>query len=364
MRQVNSRRGRVGLLGAIAAICVIGQAGGASAQVAGQTPLTLGQFPNIDRSLPYIAASQPKTASEVPGVSLAYPDPGAVAGNAAGEGWRVWGAGTGAWSRTGAHGQPGAALQSRAGGFTIAVEKVVDPTLLIGFAAGYVHSETTSLGVRSTSDTGVGSAYLSWNPYAGWEFDGLLGLTATGTDTRRTLFFGGTPVQLSGSTGGPGMTASATAGYRHRFDTEWGKAFLKPFASLSYSAQHRDDYTEAGPGVTLTFPSKLFERATGNIGLGGGIEMPLANGLTLRPEVGVAWSRYLSNPSPAVLAYLNASPIPFVLRDPRPGQDGAIVSAQLSAYRSGNFQVFAGYSGEFRENYNAHLVQTGFRISW
>ncbi|HEY0353051.1 MAG TPA: autotransporter outer membrane beta-barrel domain-containing protein [Enterovirga sp.] len=352
------------LLGAVAVICLLGPAGGAEAQVAGQTPLTLGAFPNIDRSLPYIATSQPKSAADVPGVSLAYPEPGAVAQNAASEGWRVWGAGTGAWSRTGAHGQPGAAIESRAGGFALAVEKVVDPTLLIGFAAGYVHSETRSTGVRSTSDTGTGSAYLSWNPYAGFEVDGLLGLSATGTDTRRTLVFGGVPVQLSGSTGGPGMTALGSVGYRQRFDTDAGKAFIKPFASLSYSAQDRRDYTEYGPGVTLTFPSKLFERATANVGIAGGIEMALANGLTLRPELGVAWSRFLANPSPAVLAYLNGSPIPLVLRDPRPGQDGAIVSAQLSAYRSGNFQVFAGYSGEFRENYTAHLVQTGFRISW
>jgi outer membrane autotransporter protein len=303
----------------------------------------------------------------VPGVALGGDsgltgDPGLAEGSAiSAQQTRVSLSGFGFSSKVGSD-RNGAGYKTRGGGGTLSIDRFLTPTLLGGVALGYSHGETTSPGVRSESDTVSGALYGAWLPYPGWEIEGLLGIDGSEIDSRRILFSGTTPVPTRGDTTSIGFSAIGNVGYRFRFPTAAGAAFLKPFAGLAYSTQERDEYTEfgaAGPG--LVFPSNTFERATFNLGAAAGIDLSAGNGWIFRPELRVAWSHYLTDPVEDVRAFLGGTPV--VLRDPDPGRDGAVVAVEVSALNAG-LQLFAGYAGEFRDNLTAHQGRLGLRVSW
>jgi outer membrane autotransporter protein len=292
----------------------------------------------------------------VPGLAIAEPLVAAPSSAT-----RIWGSGFGYWSRTGSDAN-GAGFTTRGGGGTLGLDRFVDPSLLIGMALTYSHSDTKGSGVRSDADTLSASTYAFWAPYAGWELEGLAGVNRSEIDSSRILTFGRLGLPVSGDVHAVGFTALANAGYRFRMPTSAGAAYIKPFAGLTYTAQDRDDYTEAGAfGPTLFFPSKTFERSTVNVGLATGIDVDAGNGWIVRPELRAAWSHHLIDPSPPIPALLGG--VPITLRDPEPGRDGALVAFELTGAR-GNIQLFAGYAGEFRSNLTAHQGHAGIRFTW
>jgi subtilase-type serine protease len=274
---------------------------------------------------------------------------------------RVWGSGFAFSSRVGAD-INGAAIKSNGGGGSIGFDRTFGPTFLAGLALSLSRSETTSVGTSSESDTVSGALYAAWVPVPGLEFEGLLGLDRSETDSRRIVTFGGAAVPLQGDAESLGLSAVGNVGYRFRFASSAGETFFKPFAGLAYTTQDRDAYSEFGvSGLTMLFPAKTFDRSAFNLGAAAGIDFAAAPNWTIRPELRVAWSHYLTDPAPPVPAVLGG--FPLVLRDPQPGRDGAVVAAEVTALTAG-FQVFAGYSGEFRSNATAHQGRLGLRVTW
>ena len=300
----------------------------------------------------------------VPGVALGEGAPVTDIGTATAapaQGIRTWASGFGFSSRVGAD-ERGAGFKTTGGGVSVGIDRFFSPNFVAGAAFTYTRSETTSLGARGESDAFSGAVYGAWAPFDGWEVEGLLGIDAAQIDTTRTLIRNGIPDTTRGDTDSLGFSATGNVGYRFRFPSAAGDAFIKPFAGLSYSSQDRDDYAEFGAfGPGLVFPSKTFERSTFNLGAATGIDLAAGNGWVVRPELRVAWSRYLSDPSPPVPAFLDGTPI--VLRDPDPGRDGAVVALEVTGITAG-FQVFAGSAGEFRSNSTAHQGRAGLRITW
>jgi outer membrane autotransporter protein len=284
------------------------------------------------------------------------------AGAPAGSGSQAWSTGFGYGARSGADAR-GAALTGKGGGVAAGIDQAVGPTLRVGIAAGGVRNETSSSGVRSEASTASTGAYVLWSPFDGWELDGFLGHHWVELDTNRVLTINGEVVPTRGEALAPGMSGLAGAGYRLRSAISMGDAFVKPFVSLAYVSHDRHSYTESGAlGPGLAFPSRTFERATGNLGLAAGIDMPAAGGWTVRPEMRVAWSRYISDPSAAVPAFLLGAPA--IIADPEPGRDGAVIAVELTGWKHADLQLFAGYTGEFRSNAALHQGRAGFRVNW
>jgi outer membrane autotransporter protein len=302
----------------------------------------------------------------VPGVALGEPGVGLGEAEAAPAGvppqtMRAWGSGFGFSSRVGAD-RNGAGYKASGGGVTVGFDRFINPTLLGGVALSYTRGETSALGANSDTDTFSGALYGAWLPSPGWEVEALVGIDHSEIDTRRTLTFGTTPVVTRGDTQSLGFNAVGNVGYRFRFPSAAGQTFFKPFVGLSYASQDRDGYTEFGAfGPGFMFPSKTFERSTFNLGAATGIDLATGNGWVVRPELRVAWSRFLSDPSQDVPAFLGGTP--FVLRDPDPGRDGAVVGLEVTGITAG-LQVFAGYAGEFRDNSTAHQGRAGLRLTW
>lgn len=299
----------------------------------------------------------PGVALGEPGVGLGDVETAPVAGQTV----RAWASGFGSSSRVGADAR-GPGYKTRGGGATVGFDRFFSPTLLGGVALTYSRGETSALGANSDIDTVSGAIYGAWLPYPGWEVEGMLGIDHSEIDTSRVLTFGAIPVVTRGDTQSLGFSAVGNIGYRFRFPGPAGEAFLKPFVGLSYASQDRDGFTEFGAlGPGLVFPSKTFERSTFNLGAAIGTDLAAGNGWILRPELRLAYSRFLSDPSEPVPAFLGGTPI--TLRDPDPGRDGGVVGLEITAIRAG-LQLFAGYGGEFRDNSTAHQGRAGLRITW
>jgi hypothetical protein len=114
--------------------------------------------------------------------------------------------------------------------------------------------------------------------------------------------------------------------------------------------------------VGLAFPRNTLERTNLNLGIAAGLEMRAGEDWTLRSELRVAWSRYLTDPSPPVPAFLSGTPVSIT--EPEPGRDGALVSLEVTGFKRREVQAFAGYTGEFRANSTIHQGRGGVRVAW
>ena len=301
----------------------------------------------------------------VPGVALAASgEAGAPGGQASGPALpaQAWALGFVYGTHTGADVR-GGALTTRGGGVSVGVDRFFDPRFLAGVALTVSRASTIGIGVRTDTDAVSGAVYASWAPFGGFELDGQLGLNWAGVETSRALILNGIAVPTQGSADGLGFTALASVGHRFRVPTASGEAYLKPFVAGAYVSQERGAYTEFGattPG--LAFPAKTFERASLSLGVAAGVDLAAGDGWTLRPELRLAWARYLTDPSPPVEAFFLGAPT--VLRDPDPGRNAAVVGIELTAWRTAGAQVFGGYVGEFRDNATAHQGRVGLRLTW
>jgi outer membrane autotransporter protein len=307
----------------------------------------------------------PATVAAIPGVALATSGSaggGQVYAPASPNSVRAWTSVFGLYSRVGADARA-PAFTSRASGITIGVDRYFDPTLLMGVTLSYTHSTTSSIGVASDVNNVAGAAYAIWTPLAGLELSGLIGGNASDIHTSRLLTLGGVGVPLRGEAGGVGLNAAASAAYKFGFTTSSGEAYVKPFVAVGYSNLDRRGYSETGTGgIALVFDSQNFERSSVTAGLANGIDLSIGAGWTLRPELRLAWSRYLTDPAPAVIASLGG--VPMVIREPEPGRDAGVVGVEVVAWNTGQAQLFAGYVGEFRSNAQTHLARGGLRVSW
>lgn len=312
-------------------------------------------------NLPEGLVAQPAAPGDVPGEALAYQTP---VERVHSDGWRSWGHYVYGSARLGAD-PNGAGIRSTSNGLTVGIERSFGPTFAMGVSLGYARTRSESIGVKSDGDAYAATTYAWWNPVGGLEIDALVGIAGSESDVKRSVLIGTGPTLLNGSASAMGLTSLAAVGYRFRFDTAMGPAYLKPFASISYASQDRDAYSETnGAGSGLYFPGKTYERSLLNLGAAAGVDVALGDGWTLRPELSVAWSRHLVDPSPSVPVMDIATGASYRLRDPRQGRDGLLVSTEVSVWKAASLQVFAGYTGEFRDNYVAHQARVGLRMTW
>jgi uncharacterized protein with beta-barrel porin domain len=278
-------------------------------------------------------------------------------------GFRAWGKTFAFQANVGAD-ATSPAWGTRGAGVAAGIEKFIMPNWLVGAAVGYTASDTADIAnvaLHINTRTVSGAIYSSY-ALNGFEFNGLVGINGNDFSDRRILPVFGAPTVFGGGTHGLGYSAYGDAGYRFQIPTAVGAGYVKPFAGLNYSALARDAATErSASGLEFSFPSQTFERLSSLAGVDFGVTIP-GSVVSFRPEFRLAYLHDYINPAPLIHATLVGQPFPT--KDPEPGRDALIVAAQITAWRVQNVQLFAGYTGEFRSNSEAHQAQAGARVSW
>ncbi|WP_430913330.1 S8 family peptidase [Methylobacterium sp. sgz302541] len=285
-------------------------------------------------------------------IALAGTEP-AVAG--------AWGLGFGNAFRIGADAS-GPGLRAQGGGVMLGVDRAIDPGLFVGGAFGYARSNVASAGVRGDADTYLGAAYLGLKR-GGFEIDAAAGLAYAAMDSSRAFAPFGTPLSARGRSDGLGALASVEIGYRFAIPSEGGVLSLKPLAAFAYNDLHRSAFAETGGGgFGLAFAGQTFGRATSLVGLAAGMEIALADGLRIRPDLRIGWTHDVMGSSPLVRAsFLDQ---PFRVRDARAGRDGFLANADVTAWITRTTGLFVGYRGEVQANATSHQGHAGLRIVW
>ncbi|MGO4711862.1 autotransporter domain-containing protein [Bradyrhizobium sp. 2TAF24] len=270
-------------------------------------------------------------------------------------GWSVWGQGFGRSSRVGDAGEL-AGSKMASGGFTLGADRQFSANLTAGGAFGYARTTATSTDIRGTSDTYAGALYASWTPGAA-VVDLRVAAGPSQMTTNRQILL--TSSALQGSTNGVGVGTSLEAGYRIPLAAN---VTLKPFAGINWQGFRRDGYSESQLPFGLVYAAQTYDKLTTTAGATLSARLRTVDGVTIVPEVKLAWAHDLRDTTLVSQAALLDEA--FTVAAAQPGRDAALVGAKLSGWWNDNFRVFAAYNGEFRRNAESHQLSGGARLSW
>ncbi|MEW6645297.1 MAG: autotransporter domain-containing protein [Pseudomonadota bacterium] len=270
-------------------------------------------------------------------------------------GWSVWGQGFGRNSRVGDVGEL-AGSKSISSGFTVGADRQFSANLTAGGAFGYARTTATSTDIRGTSDTYAGALYASWTPGAA-VVDVRVAAGPSQMTTNRQILL--TSSALQGSTNGVGVGTSVEAGYRIPLAAN---VVLKPFAGINWQSFRRDSYSESQLPFGLSYAAQTYDKLTTTVGVALSTRLRTVDGVTIVPEVKLAWAHDLRDTTLVSQAALLDET--FTVAAAQPGRDAGLVGAKLSGWWNENFRLFAAYNGEFRSNAESHQLSGGARFSW
>jgi outer membrane autotransporter protein len=282
--------------------------------------------------------------------------------------WRLWATGFGGYNSldgNSATASPG--VDSRTLGFAAGFDYQIDPTALVGIAAGYTRS-TFSVDDRATSGTldgvhfgvyGVknfGQVYLAGTAvYASFEND---------TDRLVDWIF---DERAKGDFSSELYRARIEAGWRQQY---YGTN-VTPFAALDVAHLSSDSYVESSerpngdPGILgLTFESRSASSVRSSLGVQLDTTMVLENGETFTPFARIAWVHEF-NTGRGVDSFLTASPgASFSFDGAEPPSDVLQVNAGLKLDIDSGVALFAAFDGEFSGESQKYAGAGGLKITW
>uniref|UniRef100_UPI003139ED66 autotransporter outer membrane beta-barrel domain-containing protein n=1 Tax=Azorhizobium sp. AG788 TaxID=2183897 RepID=UPI003139ED66 len=275
---------------------------------------------------PSASAAGPTTAALAPGLTPT-----------------LWMQGFGAWGNAWGNGNA-ATVSSDIAGVFAGADVALGDNWRIGLMGGY---SRTTLDVEARASSGTIDNY-DLALYAGARY-GDLGLKAGVSYTwhdaamgRTTAFTG-----YSGSTTG-GYDASTTqlfgeAGYTFRLDA----VALQPFAGLAYVHLSTDGLTETGSSSALAVTVAGMDTVFSSLGLRLGTNLTLAPGVSVTPNLSLAWLHAFGDVNPAATMAFASGSQPFAVTGVPLARDSALIGAGLDYRLTAAAVLSASYSGQF-----------------
>lgn len=272
----------------------------------------------------------------------------------------VWGTVFGHASHSGGDGtSPGS--RSSGGGVIVGSDIAITSHFTLGLATSFTRSHTKGRALASETTSYLGALYAAY-ANAGLEAEAVIGLAHSDFRTRRTIGFGGVDTTASSSGGGTGLIGNFEVGYRLQAGSG-PRAWVKPFAGLSYSDLNRSGFVETGAGALgLSFPSQRFAVLQSRVGVAFGATLIAGNNVTYAPEISLAWGRSLNDQTSRYRTTLADQAL--VLPVATEGRDALLANVKLTAELNANFRLFVGYSGAYRARHVAHRLEGGARWTW
>jgi autotransporter-associated beta strand protein len=242
------------------------------------------------------------------------------------------------------------------GGVTVGADYRVSRQFVLGAAIGYAKtSSDLSRDGHLDIDSGKASLYATFYSQ-GFYVNGIAGGGFGSIDTRRTTFGG----SARGQTDAADFNGLLGTGY----DYHIGAFTVGPVASLQYGAVGIDQFSEAGALGALRIDSQSQDSLKSAAGLKASYAKKIG-GVILTPEVRAQWQHeFLTSASSLDAKFFN-SDTSFTVHGPQIGHDALLVDLGASAQLTPSVTLFAFYTGELgRENYSAHSVNGGLRLSF
>ncbi len=240
-------------------------------------------------------------------------------------------------------------------GFVLGLDRALGESSRAGLAFSYADIDIDETG-GAFGSTDVQNYAI--NGYYAFErggafINGSLAYAFNNAEAARTSFLGDT---IAGDFDVNQLSARLNAGHTRN----WGDFELTPFASLQYTTQSLDDFSEVG-GLNLAIDNNGVDFFEGGVGLK--LAKSIENGsTTVRPEVSVGYFYDFVGDSRELTTTLGGNSFNIIGADP--SQSSFEVDASLSVYGKGNLSFAVGYDGEFRSGYTSHGGSARLRVKF
>jgi len=231
----------------------------------------------------------------------------------------------------------------------------------VGVAGGYAQPKSTTpdLDTRANGTSYYVGGYARYD--AGRLFGGLTAdYGSTNVKINRGITFGGSTMEATAQTHDHSVGLSGVLGYRIGLNSA---GELQPLATVTYSSNHQDGFTEQGAGlVSLQVDSVKVSHTVGT--LGARWLMPIDMGsMTLTPELRGAFATNWGDRNAVLDSVFTGAPAgtgAFQVSGARLPRSWGVVGAGLSlSSKSDRFSLHAGYEGAFGSQLSAHRFDVG-----
>lgn len=282
--------------------------------------------------------------------------------------WNVWAAGFGAEQRLAGDARTGSAdFRDRAAGGSIGIDRLVNPDLLVGIAAGG-SSATFSVNDRATSGRLEGAhvgAYAMQRFGAGY-LSAQLAWSRFNNSTTRTITGIGATETAQGSFASDQLGGRLEIG--HAFDV--AHVSVTPFAAIQAARLWQSAYAETStaggaPGVlALSYAAREVNSLPASLGVKFDGRLVLGNGMIWTPFVHGSWVHEFE-PSRVVTAALTGLPVPaFTIAGASAASDTARLDLGSRLALNRWWEVSARFTGEFSNVGQSYSGMGAVRASW
>ncbi|WP_083636473.1 autotransporter domain-containing protein [Bradyrhizobium sp. AS23.2] len=282
--------------------------------------------------------------------------------------WHAWASGFGAGqSLTGDAATGSAGFSDRIAGGAVGVDRLVNPDLLVGIAAGG-SSATFNVDDRATSGRLDGAhvgAYAMQRLGATY-VSAQLAHSHFNNSTTRTIAGVGPDEIAKGSFGSDQFGGRLEIGHTYDFST----VAVTPFAALQAARLWQAGYTEtsvsgAGPGVLgLSYAARNVSSLPLFLGSKFDARYDLGGGMMWMPFANVAWVHEFS-PTRGVTAALVSLPVAgFTVEGARAASDAGRVELGSRLVLNSWSELSARFTGEFSNVGQSYAGTGSLRINW
>jgi outer membrane autotransporter protein len=283
--------------------------------------------------------------------------------------WNAWASALGGLGTVAGNGNSNSStLTYNFGGGAAGLDYRIDPSLLLGFGAGYAAGNQwvdTFMG-RGWSDTVSVTVYGSFAQQAFYA-DALAGYAWSGNQMQRQIMIPGLqPRTANGSTGANQFFGQIESGYRVPVFAP-AQASVTPFARLQAATVTQNGFSEWGSAqsLALNVASQTTNSLRSTIGatLAGAIDLADQRKLDLALRLG--WLHEFADVNrPVTAAFAGAPSNAFTVYGASPQRDSAAIGFSAATLVADAVQVYLHYDGELSTGASNHALNVGVRFTW
>jgi outer membrane autotransporter protein len=271
--------------------------------------------------------------------------------------WGVWVTGYGDFVNVDDDG-PRRGYDYTTGGVTVGIDYRLIDHFVIGLMGGYAHTWTD---LKPTGSVGVDTGWGGL--YAGYFHRGFYIVAAafggeSSFDTNRSALLGG---HAKGNSDGQVWSTFVSGGY----DFHFGQLTIGPTATLQYSNEHINGFSESGSIAPVAVNSDSEETWRTDLGFRAWYKFQVG-GIGIRPFVRAAWEHDFNEGAVPVSARLVDIPgTPVTIFGPQLGHDSAVMNAGVSVDWTNTISTYVSYDGQLgRDRYDSNGVSGGIRFAF
>jgi uncharacterized protein with beta-barrel porin domain len=244
-------------------------------------------------------------------------------------------------------------------GYALGYEQRVG-VAVVGVSVGRVENLVKAEGLtgRDHVNSDLYSMYGSYS-HSGRYLDGIVSYGTNAFDHERWIVVGDSMFAAEGTHDGHVFSAGLNGG--QLFDV--GRWVLGPYASLQYTSQREQGFTESGGDLAAVMPDRSTRSLVSTLGGRIGRRIAQGNGEWL-PELAITWRHdHALDDGDVTASYVGSPGIGFTVDGEENERDSAQVGLGVS-YRSAGFAARLTYRTEFRGELRVSGLFGGLQYVW